>query len=882
MMPRWRRFCAGAWALLRRGRWERDLAAEVESWDALAAEARRRGASSEAVREHVRASGWECWAGNLGRDASYALRGFRRNPGWAALVVLTLGLGIGASTALFSWVYAAMWQPLPYPQANRLMWVSTSLRGTAGSRGVSGIELAEWRPRLNQVFSATATVTAPSGTLWAWQDQTISLTAASAAPEVFPLLGVRPVLGRLLAPGGTGSGAEVVLSYDAWQREFGGNPAVIGTEMSERNGAYPSYAIVGVLPPAFTLDRRADAWLPLEPEGSYEAGLRGYRPFRVLGLLKPGASRDWAQDAMRQMAAQEALAHPKTNLGWTIQVQTLADHERQGSHQGLLLLWAACACLLLVACVNAANLLLARAGERQTEIAMRQALGASRRRIAAQMLIETALLGVAGAVCGVAAAAAGVQFLTRWGAGLLPDALRSPLIALHADVLSPFALAFALLAAAVAVLGFGLWPAVSASRSRTRLAATAPSGSRRWLAVAELALATVLAVCAGLLAHSFARLAGVDPGFRTVQRLSFQVELPYGRPAASQEDAGSWIRRRTAWWRELEQRLAAAPGVRAAGGGGDFPLASAGGGWGGIRMNGAVLPETTTMNAVTPGYFAAMGIPLLAGRNFSAAVAPGPKQLILNQTMAALVFPRVNPVGRQLAAPRCGLPGPGARRSSVPAACIVIGVVGDLRYQLDAAPPPTFYYDMGQDPPAQATFVIWHQGDEKAVAAEVRSVVAGMPAVGGGRTFALNFQPLERTTAAAVAVPRFQGWLSSGFALFALLLAAVGVYGVESYSVSRRTREFGVRVALGAAPGKLAAGVAGAAVARGAVGVGAGLAAGVACGVLLRHLLFQTQVWDPLTMAIAPIVLLAVALAAAWLPARRAARVDAAVALRAE
>jgi predicted permease len=526
------------------------------------------------------------WLETVLQDLRYAARGLRRSPAFSLVVVLTLALGIGANSALFSLVYAAALRPLPFTHADRLVWVSTGTAAKArAAHGVSGQELREWQPRLEEIFDQFATFGGNYDTTWRRGEQGMHLASRSVGGNFFSLLGARAWAGRLFTPDDAqaGHGAVAVLGYDFWRRQFGGDLGILGQQMSERGGDYASYVIVGILPPQFVWDGATDVWLPEQPQTSYLAGLRDYRPFRIVGRLRAGVHLAGSRAAMDVLARQEAVTHPASNAGWNIRLELVSDHLHAGGQQGLLLLWAAAGCLLLTACVNVANLLLARARARQGEIAMRLALGASRRRLVAQLLTESGLLALLGAAVGWAWAAAAIRLLAVWGSWFLPPTLLRSLVGLHAGAMQPSVLAFTTLTAALAVVAFGLVPALRGSRPA--LSHAAPKQRLvRGLVVAEVALTTLLVVCAGLLIHSFTRLLAVDPGFASANRLTFSIELP--RPpetAAPTRNNVVQFQRKAAWFAELEQRLQALPGVRAVGAADDLPILGETGGWEGYR-----------------------------------------------------------------------------------------------------------------------------------------------------------------------------------------------------------------------------------------------------------------------------------------------------------
>jgi len=409
-------------------------------------------------------------------------------------------------------------------------------------------------------------------------------------------------------------------------------------------------------------------------------------------------------------------------------------------------------------------------------------------------------------------------------------------------------------------------------------------GMSHMLVTAEAALVMVLVMSAGLLIRSFVKLTAVDPGFRAANRLTFDVELPRAlessaasRPVTPAELQQRW-QRQAFWFDELARRLRMVPGIQAVGASNAFPLTSDEGGWGAM-IDGKQMPASTSMAAVMPGYFDAMGIPVVEGADFSPATdsISGSKAVIVNQTMARLLFPSGDAAGKHINAPRCQFVSSSGVR---PSDCVIVGVARDTRFSLDSPAPPEFYYSLHQDLPDRVTYVLRANHDAGELLPMVRGAIANMPPADFGKAYVFNLQTMDQLLAQSVATPRFRSWLISLFAGLALLLAAVGIYGVQAYAVSRRTREIGIRMALGARPSAVLAMILGEAAGWTLLGVAIGLGAGLAIARLISGLLFGVSPWDAVTLAVSPLVLLAVALAAAYLPARRAMRVDPLVALR--
>lgn len=814
---------------------------------------------------------------------SYALRSLRLHPLFSSAVILTLVLGIGANTAIFSLVYAALLRPLPFPDSQRLAFVSSSkLQDGVFTAGLSYREQQEWAPQLSRVFDSSATIAGNREGTWTAAGQDLHLHSRNASASFFSLLGIRPLAGRLFTSVDTaaGHGAVAVLSYDLWQRLYAGDFKAIGQPLRKRDGDYPAYTVIGILPPSFEFDEPTDLWTPQQPLSTFEASTRVYRPFRLIGRLAPGVSLTQAQAVLDGLAAHQALAFPASNKGWGLHIVPLVDRLRANGRVALLLLWAAVACLLLIACANAANLLLARAGARRHEIAIRLAIGASRARVIAQLLTESAVLAAIGGALGWMVAAWSLRALRY--SYLLPPSVLQDITRMHANALDPAVLAFTLLASVVAVLLFGLAPARSATM-QADLSSRAPRASRasHFLVTAEVALVVVLTVGAGLLIRSLLKLSAVDPGFQTANRLTFDIELPRLPQSAQISPADNRrLPLQTQWLEELEQRLQSIPGVRSAGISNAFPLTQEPGGWG-VQVGGRQLPPSTSMAFVTPGYFDAVGAPLLEGANFSPSTyaLPGSKALIVNRTLANLLFPGESAVGRHVDAPRCGID---ISRETRPSDCVIVGIAQDTRFSLDAPAPPTFYYSLHQDAGDRVTYVVRAQHDVASLIPQVRAAVSGMPPYNAARPYFFHLQLAGELLTQSTATPRFRGGIGALFATIALLLAAIGIYGVQAHAVTRRTREIGIRMAVGANPASVFLLFLRESAAWTILGIVIGLAAGTILTRFLAALLFGITRWDPVTFLLSPLLILAVALLATALPARQAMSVDPVESLRAE
>ena len=826
------------------------------------------------------------------QDLRYGARSLRKNPGFAATVVLTLALGIGANSAIFSLVYAALFRPLPFSQVGRLAFVSTGkVQEGSFQAGVSAREFEEWKPHLREIFDEFATVSGNPDTTWTAGDAATHLHNRDVSSNFFAVLGVQALAGRTFTTEDTspGHGDVAVLSYDAWQRYFGGDLRALGQRMRKKGGAYASHTVIGILPPGFEFDEATDIWTPQQPLPPDIAAMRTVRLYRVVGRLLPGKEVPQAQAAMDAVAAQEAQDFPASNRGWGIRVVSLRDHFQASRQMGLLLLWAAVGCLLWIACANTANLLLSRAESRRREVGIRVALGSSRARLMSQLLTESGLLALTGGALGWMGAVVALRLLQVWGTHLLPVAALEDVSRLHANAVNPVVAGFTLLASIVSVLAFGVVPARRASRLDLNEAMQRSFGNARqtrisqMLVTAEVAIVMVLALSAGLLIRSLVKLTSVDPGFHTANRLTFDIELPRlpdGTAPVSRAEGLQRVQRQALWFAELERRLQALPGIRSAGASNAFPFTDDGGGWG-AKVGDLQLPDTTSMAFVTPSYFEAVDAPIVRGSNFQTSPysTSSSKQLIVNETLAQLLFPGGEAIGRHVQAPRCQTVISSEQRAPD---CVIVGVAKDTRFNLALPAPPTLFYAVHQDASDRLTYVARVMGDPARLMPAIPAVVAGMPSINAGQAYLFHLQTLDALAEQSVATPRFRSWLISLFAGIALLLASIGIYGVQAYAVTSRTREIGIRMAVGARPSEVFRMILVKAAGWSLLGIAIGLGVGSAVTRLISGLLFGVSRLDPMTLVVSPLVLLAVALAASYLPARRAMQVDPITALRRE
>jgi putative ABC transport system permease protein len=817
----------------------------------------------------------------LVQDLRYALRGLRQRPGFALVAILTLALGIGATTAIFSVVNGVLLRPLPYDRPERLAMI-WGHRTTQPLAELSVPEYWELRER-TRAFAGVA----------ALADGHLNLTGAGDAERLNAgyvtanapaLLGVTPRLGRGFTaeedlPGGP---AAVLLSDGLWRRRFGADPGVVGRTVVLDD---TPTTVVGVMPPGFQLPAHyagppMELWAPMQLDPASDRSVRGWHFLTVMGRLRDGVELEAAtaevSTLMRGMLAEHPTDYtPEFDGSATPMSQEVVGDVRPA----LLILLGAVGLLLLMACANVAGLLLARSEARQREIALRTALGAARQRLLRQLLTESLLLAVAGGLCGLMLAVWGVRGLVLAAPASVP---RLDAVGIDARVLG-FTLGVTLLTGIL----FGVAPALHALR--TNLAGVLTDGgragtaggrrqqARRALVTGQVAIALVLVTGAGLLVQSFLRLRRVDPGFVPERLLTARVELSPVRYATNDD------RRR--FYEALLERLRPVPGVRSVATARALPMTGKLeiGDWSFVLEGQAASPPLPTdwhpadWQVVSPGYFGAMEIPVLRGRDFIAGDRLGaPGAVIVNRTLARQVWPEGDAVGHRVL-----LGGGGA--DSVWRT--VIAVVGDVRHRgLTAAPRPEMYLPYAQFPagtgttPAAMHVVLRTAGDPSALAPALRAAVAAT----GADVPLSGVQTMEAALGGWAAERRLIMLLVSGFALVALALGSVGIYGVLAHLVAQREREIGVRIALGALPGQIL----GLVVSQSAWLVGAGIAAGtvgaLAVTRLLTGLLFQVQPTDPLTFAGTALVLVFVAACATLVPALRAVRTDPAHSLRSD
>jgi putative ABC transport system permease protein len=798
----------------------------------------------------------------LWRDVRFAIRMMAKTRGLTSVALVTLALGIGANTAVFSVVDAILIRPLPYADSSRLVMVFQDLRarGGPGTEWTGPANQADWKSATD-VFTGVTTVRGWAASL-AEGDTPEALTGEQTTFEYFDVLGARPALGRSFRQSDDVKDARrvVILSHAVWTSRFGGDPAAVGRVV--RISGEP-HEIIGVMPKSFRSAYVTDAalWRPLRwPTVNAP---RNVAVGHTIARLRPDVTLDRARSQLDALAARLRQEHPDTDAGKAINPVPLQDQQVGGVRLGLFVLLGAVGFVLLIACVNIANLLLARASGRAREMAVRRALGAERWRIVRQLLTESVLLAAGGGAAGL--------LIAEWGVSALKAVAPAGTPRIEEVAIDPRVLIFAAALSLATGILFGLVPAWQASRetltpalNRGGRAPTSDGGgrARRWLVVAELALALMLLVGAGLLVRTFIALQGADLGFNPDHVLAGFVLTP---PAAYRTDP-----QRRAFYDRLLERAAAIPGVKEASLSSITPLG--GDNDTNFTIEGRPKPRTqadaTTVwyREVSAGYFSAIGIPLRHGRLFTTNDAD--PVVVINETMARHYWPAEDPIGRRMSFDDAG--------SKL---FTIVGVVGDVKMRgprgelRDEA-----YLPYWQEPDAGTNVVLKSAVDPASLIEPLKRAVQEIdptiPVSGA--------EPLSVTVAQSNGPARFYATLVTGFAALALLLAAVGVFGVMSYTVSQRTAEIGVRVALGADERQIFRLVVGESLALAAIGLGLGAAGALAVTRALRTLLFGVGLGDPATFGGTALLLVAVAFVASYMPARRAMRVEPMSALRAD
>jgi putative ABC transport system permease protein len=801
------------------------------------------------------------------QDLRYGVRTLLKTPGFTLIAIITLALGIGANTAIFSVVNALMLRPLPYPDPERLVWVD-EVAQTRPNNTVFGAHYLEWREQCQTVEGIAAYANDQRTLIGAGEPERV--VCGEATENFFPLLGAHAfAVGRNFTAAEDKSGGEhvVVLSHELWQRRYNGDPEAIGKTITLDED---SYTIIGVLPADFRYFRPFDLWTPLKLDPQVERGGQKTRGLETMARLKPGVSLEQARAEMETIRQRYELnnSHALSFAGTQTRLIFLQERLLGDTRRALLALAGAVGLILLIACANVANLLLTRAAGRAAELAIRSALGAGRFRLVRQMMTECLLLAGAGGGAGL--------LLAYWGAKLL-GALNSnetvgDMSRLVVISIDRRALGFTLLLSLLAALFSGLAPALQLSspdlnstlKDGARGVSSRGQQLRGALMLTEVALAVALLIGAGLLIRSFIKLLNVDQGFRAENVLTARLSMP-----ARYDDRAA----RLQFYERILDRITAAPGVTAVGASSLLPLTTRNLViW--LRVEGRPQVDRDReppvfVGAVNPDFFRVMGIGLRSGRLLNDGDRQGaPSVALLTESLARKLFPNEDPIGKRISAPTSG-----ADWSTI------VGVVGDVRHKgLDRDLEPTVYLSYRQAPPPQMALLVKSSLEPMSFAPALRSVVQSVdPAMP-----IYDVMTMDARRANSAAARRFNLMLLGALAALALLLAAVGIYGVISYVVAQRTREIGIRMALGAQHQSLTGMFVRHGLALTGIGVACGLVVAIIVMRLMSSLLFKVSPVDPVAYGAASLGLVATAFLASYLPSRRASTVDPVEALRAE
>ena len=799
------------------------------------------------------------------QDLKFAIRMLVKSPGFTVVAILTLALGIGANTAIFSVVNAVLLRPLPFKNPSQLVVMRESYK-LVGNVSVSYPNFLDWRQRSHS-FSALAAVEARGFNL-SGVAQPENIGGYAVSPNFLALVGVRPILGRDFLPSeeNQGTAPVILLSYQLWQTHLGGDPAVLGRAIS-LDGR--SFTIIGILPPTFRYLDRSDVLVPIGVFAN-EMGDRGDRgDMDVVGRLSPGVPLSQAAVEMNTIAARLAEQYPQTNHGFGAYLASFREVFTGDTRLAVLVLFGAVVFVLLIACVNVANLFLVRGAARAREIALRLAFGASRVRVIRQMLTESLVLAVCGGILGIILGAWGISALGY----LLPaDSLKSMGVRMDVSVFL-----FAAFIVVLVAFAFGLIPALQTSRpdlhetlkegGRSATSTNAQNRLRGALAIAETALALVLLVGAGLMLKSLYHLIQVSPGFQPAHVLTMEMDLRTDRYSKAPAILN--------FWQQLLDRVRVIPGVETAALGSSIPL-SGDHSRGDVTIEGLPIPGPGEFphpdrHTISTAYLTAMGIPLLRGRNFSDSDnETAPDVALINSTMARRFWADGDPIGKRFL---WGHPDTDKKWFTI------VGVVADTKlYGLDNPARLEIYYPYLQRPNSDMNLVVRSAVDPSSLTASIRAAVAAIDK--DQPIFAVH--TMQELVDDSISTRRLTLVLLGIFSALALILAAIGIYGVVAYSVALRTQEIGIRMALGAQSQDVLRLVLGQGARIAFFGVAIGLAAAAALARLLSSLLFSVSASDPITFATVAVLLIAVALLACYIPARRALRVDPIIALRYE
>jgi putative ABC transport system permease protein len=817
--------------------------------------------SLDAVKEEIRSSGWESTLEAFWQDVRYGLRQLKRNPGFTAVAVITLALGIGATTAIFTVVNAVLLRPLPYPHPEELVYVEEILDKFGATPFTGNREFVAWR-------NHSRTLSPVAAYMFTWFNLTGGgepehVTCGLATAPFFSLLGVRPVTGRLFLPEEDRPGGPpvVILSEPLWKRRYGGDPSVVGKGVI-LDGT--TYTVVGVLPASFVVPDAFKTdyalWLPLAES---DTGAGPFRPVRVIGRLRRGTSLEASRAELNTILQSTRAGGPQ---GWVkgVAISPWQEQIIERSRLSLLLFLGAVGFLLLIACTNVANLLLSRAATRQKEVTVRLTVGAGRSRIVRQLLTESALLALLGGLLGLV--------LAHWGKDLLVAFISPNLPALEPIVLDYRVLGFSLALAAVTGLAFGMVPALQASKvslnevlkEAGRSTSESRSGLlfRNVLTMGETALAMVLLVGAGLLFRSFLQVRGIDMGFKSQNILSMTIDLTPSQYTTPKVQA--------AFFEQVMERIKGLEGVQAVAGSSCPPLGNRTTSvTTELKVEGqAVDVPDAYSTAVSPDYFRTMGIPLVQGRYFTEADREtSPSVAVVDESFARRYCPGGKCLGGRI--------GSWLRQKDM---LTIVGVARNARDRAETEPTPKIYIPFSQAGEPYMTVLVRTAGNPQLWTAAVRAQVASVDKNQPPH----DLMTLEELRSKSLTPRRVNMLLVGAFAALGLILALVGIYGVVSYSVSQRTHEIGVRMALGAEYGDVLTAMVWQGLRSVLIGTAIGVAASLAVTRFLQTLLYGVKPTDPATFCAVGLLLSGVALLACYIPARRATKVDPMVALRYE
>lgn len=812
------------------------------------------------------------------QDMKYGLRMLVKNKGFSIVAILTLALGIGANTAIFSVINALLLRPLPFNEPERIVAIRSADLSTEGGFGsISYPDFFDWQAQA-QTIEKMAAYDSKSFTLYS-DTESVRLSGATVSSDLFSILGVNPEIGRPFSAeeDKKGGGRVLILSHDLWQTRYGSDPNIFGKTVSLNQ---TSYTIVGVMPASFRFpldEDPVDFWTNVTGDAEFPpkeplTSQRGNHFLQAVGRLQPGATIEQADAELKAISATLAQQYPDSNTNFSAKVMSLSQQLYGDVRPSLIVLFAAVGCVLLIACANVANLLLARATARRREIAVRTALGASRWRVVRQLLTESVMLAIVGGAAGL--------LLASFGTDLLIAITPTDIPRIAETSVDSRVLLFTLSVATITGLVMGIIPAINASRldlnEMLKEGGRGSAGGRRGsirgaLVVAEVAVAVTLLVGAGLLAQSFVRLMKVDSGFNPDNVLTVRAGLPGGLYETPEQI--------TTFHERLLERIGTLPGIVSYSTVAPLPLSrnNVGVGFsveGRANPTGRPFPYETALRLVGPDYFSTMGTPIKQGRGVTERDRLGqPNVIVINESLARQYFADEDPIGKRIN-PSMSID------ESGPAMREIVGVVADTRPKgPGVAPEPEVYVPISQLPAVGSiTLLIRTNSNPTNLIAAVRQEIASIDS----KVPVYEVRMLNEYFSETVAQPRFNSLLSGIFAALALLLTGIGLYGVISYSVSQSTQEIGVRMALGAQPRDVLRLIIKKGMLLTLIGLALGLTVAFPMTRFMESLLYGVTATDTVTFATVSVVLAAVALLACWIPARRATRIDPMVALRYE